>query len=259
MERQQVYARYFRPDGLAKMSAVFPDLAAMLPEDTPVWRWYLLGRMATTLLSRSMRWLGFSKLHELLQDEAARKSLLCRNRRLFRTLFLSEGMASLDKDSPGMLWTVRLPSEDPEPPVLCMRWTAACRGTVCFSVPNPRISCRLPLSIKTRSVPLRCRRFRLYDPQTGSLILDARDTLCLKTKPSGKARSQRGGPGDQDRSPKAESHGYLPEVDFAAYASKEIDMEVDVEPSYTWRQLLTLVPRGIRKLCRIIRRSVPDD
>jgi glycosyltransferase involved in cell wall biosynthesis len=227
MEYHHACDHYFSADGLAMMPAIFPELAMRLPEDTPAWRCYLLARMATTLPNRALRLLGFRRLHELLKEDEARKSLSRRNRRLLRALFVSEGMAALDKDHPGMLWKVRFAaSQDSQQPEVYTCWTAAVdRGVVCFSIPNPSIPCRLSVSVDARSVSPRCRRLRVYDQPSGDLIFDT-----------------------QELSRRGEQDIHLPQIDFAAYPSKEIDIEAEVH--------VADVRKELRRVLRDLRRRI---
>ncbi len=240
VEYPQAYDHYFSAEGLDLMPAIFPELAVLSPEDPPSRRCYLLSRRATTLPSKAARLLGFRKLHELLRERAVRESLLRRNPRLLRALFLSEGVAALDKDSPGLLWTLRLPAaESSEPAGVFTFWTAAVDGgTVCFSIPNPGLSCRLPVTLEARSLTVKCRRLRLYDQQTGTVIFDGSGGRGFQRKAVTSGRTGAGtlsGPGT--RRWKKAWNFCLPELDFAAFMSNEIDIEAEIEVPVPGRRI----------------------
>ena len=260
VEYQHAYDHYFSADGLRLMPAIFPELATLLPEDTPAWRCYLLGRMATTLSRRAVRLLGFRKLHELLTDNETRKSLLSKNRRLLRTLFLAEGTAALDRDRPGITWKVRVPGpEGAEPSRVSTFWTAAPdRGVICFSVPHPGISCRLSLGIEARGVSLRRCRLRLYDPLTANPICDVRGTCCFEVKMSTSKKLRRVRRRVWGFSREDEAADFrLPEIDFAVFSSKEIDIEAEVEIRNTWKRLRGWLHSAGKRLLRIVE-NVPS-
>ena len=254
VESQQAYAHYFCGAGLEQMLDIFPELAARLPEDTPAWRCYVLCRMATTLSGKSLRLLAFVKLHELLKDHEVRKALLGRNRRLLQALFFSEGAAALDKDYPGMVWTVRFPPPGPSDPAEGYTfWTTATdRGVVCLSVPNPGIACRLALKIEARSVSVRCRQLRLYDPQTGNLIFDTRDAPAFELKTARNktiTRVAQFGRGLARQN--SASNAHLPEIDFAVFSAKEIDLEAEIEVAEIRNRFRALGREAKRRLLRM--------
>jgi glycosyltransferase involved in cell wall biosynthesis len=236
LEFERVYGHYFRAEGLALLPALFPELAGRLEEDTPAGRHYLLARLATTLPRRVVRLLGFRQLHELLKDDQTRKTLLGRNRRLPRALLLSEGVAALDRDGPGLRWTVRVPGPVPAAaPGVHTFWTAAPdAGTFCLAVPNPGLACRLTLTIEARRVCVRCRRVRLYDPRTGNLVLDTQSTPDF---PRPTSVSRRRADIIRRRRPDRALEVCLPLVDFSTVGAKEIDVEVDGEITSLRRRL----------------------
>ncbi|MBM4023944.1 MAG: glycosyltransferase [Planctomycetes bacterium] len=257
VECQQVYDRFFSTDGLEQLPTVFPELAPLLREDSPARRCYVLGRLATTLPHQALRLLGFRKLHELLRDGQARDSLLSGNPRLLRMLFLSEGMAALDEDGPGLWWTVRLPAgEDSGAPPVWTFWTAAVdRGTVCLSIPNPDCACRLALGLEARSVKATCRRLCLYDPRTGVVILDTADIpgFVLKAVRSRRRRKAARFEG-QTRRPESRGRRCLPQIDFRAFVSPEIDIEAEIEV----RDTGTYVRQRLRNVRKWLRRKLRD-
>ena len=214
VESQQVYTHYFSTDAIQQIPKIFPELMDSLPEDIPQWRYYLLCRTAINLPYKPMRLLGFTKLHTLLKNEETRLHLQKNNPHLLHTLFLSEGTAALDGNCPEIKWTIFFPASDGSYHIKqCLSYSTGAAGssTICFSFPNPQISGRLCLTLKGRSIPFKCRQFRLYNQQTGELIVTS----------------------NSSRQPcKFIDYPYyhLPKIDFTALTSKWIDIEIERTP-----------------------------
>lgn len=251
LECQHVYDHYFSANGLEQILEIFPELTALLPEDMPEWRYYLLCRIATFLPSQPKRIMGFIKLHELLKKEESKKLLQQRNPRLLRTLFLSEGTAGLRRDYPGVTWKVCLPEQNGS---YCRErsysyWTTAVnKGVVCFSFPNPGIAGRLCLSVEADPIPAICRQVRLYNQETGDFVFDSGQFRRhgISAPKNKKIKLTRFGLVSNRWS--IYPHFYFPEIDFAALYTKWIDIEIEYTPSRSYF-FLSLIRKILGKRC----------
>ena len=229
LEYQQVYDHYFSVSGLEQMPEIFPEFKAMLSRENWERRYYLLCRIAAFLPQRHMRFLGFAKLHKLLEDKYIRISLLGRNPRLLRTIFFSEGTAGLDADYPGVMWNLSFFDHDGfnRGAESYSYWTAdASDDIVCLSFSNPGISAVLCLKMTGNFIPLKCSEFNLYNQETGERIFASRENL---TATNGKIKRK----GNFFQIPRIQKHGwrfYFPEIDYAAVSSEWIDMEITCSP-----------------------------
>jgi glycosyltransferase involved in cell wall biosynthesis len=232
LEEQETFIQYFSPDALEQIPEIFPEIMATLPEDTLPWRQYLLCRAAAGQPRNSMKLLGFKSLHALLSKQETRLYLQQNNPRLLRTLFFSEGTAGLHHKSPQAQWRISFSESDKseeEGPLLSY-WTDTTFGTVCLSFPNPGLRCRLQLSFGN-SVRFECRKIRLFNQQSGRLIIDFNlDPPLFKF----------------DDFPCY----HFPEIDFSVIQSKWIDIEIERTPlkfQHIIRKSLARIHRKLRK------------
>ncbi len=192
--------------------------------------------------------MGFTKLNELLANEETKDMLLRRNPRLLRTFFMSQGTAGLWRDCPAGAWKVYLPEKGGSysRKRSYSYWTTTPdKGVVCFSFPNHGAAGRLCLSIEARHFPARCRRFRLYNQETGDIVFDSGQLRRhgIGASKNAAIETTRIDPLSNRRS--TSPHFYFPEIDFTAVSSKWIDIEIEYTPARSWSSL-----RRIRKILR---------
>ena len=230
LEFQQVYDHYFSFSGLEQMPEIFPEFKKMLSRENWEQRYYLLCRIAAFLPQRHMRFLGFAKLHKLLEDKNIRISLLRKNPRLLRTIFFSEGTAGLDANYPGVMWNLSFFDDNGfnRGAKSYSYWTsAASKDIVCLSFPNPGISAAFDLKMTGNFIPLKCREFNLYNQETGERIFASREHLTASNR---KIKRK----GNFSQIPRIQKHGRrfcFPEIDYAAVSSEWIDLEITCSPA----------------------------
>jgi len=236
LEEQEVYARYFSLSAIEQFPEIFPEFMTALPEDSLPWRQYLLCRAAIGMPRKTMKLLGYKKLHTLLSDQTTRQCLQQKNPRLLRTLFFSEGTAGLCDDYPQTEWSIAFSvSNHPEQRTsLLSYWTDNTpNGTVCLSFTNPNSPATLHLSLAGASSCFECRQFRLYDELTGQLIFTARAGHPSYTS--------NGLPCYQ-----------FSEIDFSVIASQWIDCEIERAPISLKHKTRRILNRLYRKLLKKI-------
>jgi len=204
LELQHVYRHYFSDEALLQMHEIFPEMASVAENDLQL-RLFLFCQKAIHAPNKHLRLLGFTHLHELLQGEQEREKFDRLNPRVMRNLFINEGTAGLNRDGPGVTWTVGVRHGNEADFRNCGAfWKAAeIDGIICFSLPNPKAECQIQIS---HPAPfLCCQRFRLYAQTTGTLVY---------------------------ASPVFENHERIkrysfPRINFASIPSEWIDIEVD--------------------------------
>lgn len=241
LEYQYAYGHYFSENGIEQMLRIFPELNTLLPEDITQWRRYLLCRIAAFLPSKPVRLIGFSKMHELLNNEETKNTLEQKNPRLLRTFFLSEGTAGLWHDDPGVLWKLSFPNQEGvysnQRPY--SYWTIGLnKGVVCFSFPNPQASTVFSLSIEADPVPVKCLRFRLYAQETWEMFFDSETNGKINPTRHNWYRNY-----------------YFPKIDFTAINSKWVDIEIECVPDRSY-PFLRLMRRTLGKKCARLMSSV---
>jgi glycosyltransferase involved in cell wall biosynthesis len=227
LENQLTYSHYFSSEAIEQAVEIFPELKGTLPEDTPQWRYYLLCLKLIALPHRPMKLAGFTKLHELLADQKTTTALMQRNPRLLRNLFLWEGASGLNDNAPYFQWTVNT-LENKENAY--SYWTAALKkATVCLSVPTPRRAAQLYLTIAGKHILFSCKQFRVYNQSTGKCILEM-DASILFKRTNARIYSIKSFLKKSMGKRSSNQSFCFPEIDFAEFESKWIDIEIDCTP-----------------------------
>ncbi|MDH4202335.1 MAG: glycosyltransferase [Phycisphaerae bacterium] len=227
LENQHTYDHYFSPKGIEQAVEIFPEFENTLPEDTPQWRHYLLCLKLIALPHRPMKLAGFTKLHELLADQKTTATLMQKNPRLLRHMFLWEGASGLNGNAPYFQWTVNT-LENKENTY--SYWTAALKKEpVCLSIPNPRRTAQLCLNVAGKDMPFSCKQFRVYNQRTGKCVFDM-DASALSEIKNTRIYSVKSFSKKIIGKRSSKQSFCFPEIDFAEFESKWIDIEIDCVP-----------------------------
>ena len=169
LEHQHVYHHYFSDEALLQLHEIFPEMPSVAENDLQL-RLFLFCQKAIHTPHKHLRLMGFAYLHELLKGEQERERFGRLNPRVLRNLLINEGTAGLNRDDPGVTWTVGIRyGSDADFRHGDSFWKAAdIDGIICFSLPNPKAECQIQIS---HPAPfLCCQRFRLYAQTTGTLV-----------------------------------------------------------------------------------------